>query len=503
MSNEFLSTYPFKNPPFLHQKAYLERFWDKRVSALFADMGTGKTYMVINNFAMLYDRGEINAVLIVAPKGVYRNWSRLEIPKHIPAHIEYDMAIWSPNPTAAQDKAMYGLFGVTDNLKILVMNVEAFSTVKGSRFATRFVSTHDTFMAIDESTSIKTPTAKRSKSVVKVGRLARYRRILTGSPVPRSPMDLFQQCGFLTYDLLGHMSIYTFQNRYAIVHERKLASHSFRQVVGYKHLDELQEKLTKFSFRVTKDECLDLPDKVFLRRDVSLTLEQARLYQQMQKQAMAALEGDVASTVNALTQIMRLQQIVCGHITMDSGEVVSLKNNRMDELMAAIEESEGKIVIWAHYRHDIAAIKVRLQKEYGMNAVATYFGDTPDEDRPLIVEKFQDPESELRFFVGQPRTGGYGLTLTEAHTMIYYSNGYDLEVRLQSEARIDRAGQVNKMTYIDLVSPGTVDEKIVNALIKKMDIANEVLGEEAKEWIKHNSLLAYKEKDTAMSIFRE
>jgi len=503
MTTEFLDTYPYKNPPFLHQKAYLERFWEKRLSALFADMGTGKTYMVINNFAMLYDRGEINAVVIVAPKGVYRNWSRLEIPKHMPAHIEYQMALWTPTPTVSQDKALYGLFGITDDLKILVMNIEAFSTEKGTKFASRFLSAHDAFMVIDESTSIKNPTAKRSKNAVKAGRLARYRRIMTGSPVTKSPMDLFQQCGFLSYDLLGHTSYYTFQNRYAIIQERKLSSHSFRQVLGYKKLDELQEKLTQFSFRVTKDECLDLPDKVFLRREVRLTHEQLKLYQQMQKQAMAALAGDISSTVNALTQIMRLQQIVCGHITMDSGEVVALENHRMDELMDAIAESQGKIIIWAHYRHDIAAIRVRLQKEYGMNAVATYYGDTPDEERPLIVERFQDPKSELRFFVGQPRTGGYGLTLTEAHTMIYYSNGYDLEVRLQSEARIDRAGQVNKMTYIDLVAPNTVDEKIVDALIKKMDIANEVMGEKAKEWIKHNSLISYREKDIAMSIFRE
>jgi SNF2 family DNA or RNA helicase len=181
---------------------------------------------------------------------------------------------------------------------------------------------------------------------------------------------------------------------------------------------------------------------------------------------------------------MRLQQIVCGHVTLDSGEVVSLPNHRMNELFAAIEESSGKIIIWAHFRHDIDAIKVALQKEYGMNSVATYYGDTPADERPEIVAKFQDPKSELRFFVGQPRTGGYGLTLTEAHTMIYYSNGYDLEVRLQSEARIDRFGQVNKMTYIDLVSPKTVDEKIVAALLQKMDVANEVMGEKAKEWLK-------------------
>jgi SNF2 family DNA or RNA helicase len=249
-------------------------------------------------------------------------------------------------------------------------------------------------------------------------------------------------------------------------------------------LDELQERLTHFSFRVTKDQCLDLPDKVFLRREVELTPEQRRAYEQMRLMALATFDQGLTSTVNALTQIMRLQQIVCGHVTLDSGEVVSLPNHRMNELFAAIEESSGKIIIWAHFRHDIDAIKVALQKEYGMNSVATYYGDTPADERPEIVAKFQDPKSELRFFVGQPRTGGYGLTLTEAHTMIYYSNGYDLEVRLQSEARIDRFGQVNKMTYIDLVSPKTVDDKIVTALLQKMDVANEVMGEKAKEWLK-------------------
>jgi SNF2 family DNA or RNA helicase len=152
--------------------------------------------------------------------------------------------------------------------------------------------------------------------------------------------------------------------------------------------------------------------------------------------------------------------------------------------MAAIEESDGKVIIWAHFRHDIEAIKLALQKEYGMNSVATYFGDTKAEERSEIVDRFSDEKSDLRFFVGQPRTGGYGLTLTSAHTMIYYSNGYDLEVRLQSEARIDRYGQKNKMTYIDLFTPNTVDEKIVDALLEKMDIANTILKENPREWIK-------------------
>jgi SNF2 family DNA or RNA helicase len=342
---------------------------------------------------------------------------------------------------------------------------------------------HKTFMAIDESTTIKTPSAARAKSVVKVGRAAVFRRIATGSPVTKSPMDLYQQCLFLSGACLDSPSYYAFQARYAVTIERNLAAHSFKQVVGYRRLDEIQEKLSRFSFRVRKDECFDLPDKVFVRREVELTPEQKKAYDQMRLMALAQFDQGMTTTVNALTQLMRLQQIVCGHITLDTGEVLPLKHNRINELMAAVAEANDKIIIWAHFRHDIEAIRLALQKEYGMTSVATYFGDTAQEDRTSIVEQFQDPNSDLRFFVGQPRTGGYGLTLTAADTMIYYSNGYDLEIRLQSEARIDRYGQTRKMTYIDLMSPGTVDEKIVEALVKKMDIANLILRENPKAWL--------------------
>jgi SNF2 family DNA or RNA helicase len=482
--DRFLETYPFKNKPFLHQQAYLQRFWDSPVAALFADTGTGKSFMLINNAAMLYDKGKINALLIVAPKGVYRNWLKVEIPKHLPEHIVHRMAIWTPSPRKAEAKALDDLFVSTEDLKILIMNVEAFSTAKGTTFAKRFLLVHDAMMAVDESTTIKGHTAQRSKNAVKVGIGARFRRIMTGSPVTKSPMDLYQQCEFLSPNCLNIHSYFAFQARYAVTVERQLASHSFKQVVGYRRLDELKEKLDRFSFRVRKDECFDLPDKVFLKREVELTPEQRKAYDQMVLAALATFDQGISTTMNTLTQIMRLQQIVCGHVTLDTGEVVTLKNNRMDELLAAIEESDGKIIIWANFRHDIEAIKLALQKEYGMSSVATYFGDTTAEERSDIVDRFQDPNSELRFFVGQPRTGGYGLTLTEAHTMIYYSNNYDLEIRLQSEARIDRYGQKNKMTYIDLASPDTVDEKIVEALQKKMDIANLILGEHAREWIK-------------------
>ena len=483
MMTEFLHNYPFKNKPFLHQQAYLERFWNHRVAALFADMGTGKSFMIINNMALLYDQGQINAVLIVAPKGVYRNWHETEIPKHLPSHVVYRMALWNPSPKKAEKIEMDRLFEVTEDLKILIMNVEALSTEKGVKYANRYLLAHNAFMAIDESTTIKTHTAARAKNAVKVGKLAKYRRIMTGSPVTKSPMDLYQQCAFLSEECLDSSSYYAFQSRYAVTVERSLASHSFKQVVGYRHLDELQKKINRFAFRVTKEECLDLPDKMYTKREVDLTPEQIKAYNEMKTMALSLFKEGMVSTVNALTQLMRLHQIVCGHVKLDDGSVKELPNNRIKELLSIIEESSGKIIIWANYRHDIEAIKLALQKEYGMNAVATYYGDTDADIRQKIVIDFQDPESELRFFVGNPRTGGYGLTLTEANVVVYFSNSFDLEVRLQSEDRAHRIGQTKKVTYIDLMSPDTVDEKIVQALRSKIDIANQVMGEDFKAWL--------------------
>lgn len=481
--NRFLETYPFKNKPYVHQQAYLERFWERPVAALFADMGTGKSFMLINNVAMLYDKGRLNGFLIVAPKGVYRNWYDTEIPKHIPAHVVYRMAIWNPTPRKAEQKAMDELFTVTEDLKILVMNIEAFSTAKGTAYAKRFLLCHNAMMAIDESTTIKTPGSARSKNTEKTGRGARFRRILTGSPVTKSPMDLYQQCAFLSDGCLDVSSYYVFQARYAVTVERQLNTHTFKQIVGYRRLDELKEKLDRFAYRVKKEECLDLPDKLYVKREVDLTPEQIKAYNEMKSMALAQINGGLVSTVNALTQLMRLHQIVCGHVKLDDGTVVDLPNKRMDELMAVVEETDGKIIIWANYRHDIEAIKLALAKEYGMKSVATYYGDTESLERQRIVNDFQDMNSELRFFVGNPSTGGYGLTLTAAHTMVYYSNSFDLEKRLQSEDRAHRIGQTKNVTYIDLISPGTVDEKIVKALRGKINIATQVLGEDFKQWL--------------------
>jgi SNF2 family DNA or RNA helicase len=378
---------------------------------------------------------------------------------------------------------MEAMLNYVDGLRILIMNIEAFSTEKGVSFARTFLRVTNSFMAVDESTTIKTPNAKRTKNIIKVGREARFRRIATGSPVTKSPLDLYAQCEFLSADCLNMASYYAFQARYAVLVERRMATHTFKQIVGYRRLDELQKRLDNFSFRVTKEECLDLPDKVYTRREVEMTAEQRKAYDQMKLMALSVIDQGIVSTNNALTQLMRLHQICCGHVKLDDGSEVDFPNNRIDELLAALEEVDGKVIIWANYRKDIERIKNRLQHDYGMTAVASYYGDTEAEERQEIVTRFQDPDDNLRFFVGNPRTGGYGLTLTAAKTVIYYSNNFDLEVRLQSEDRAHRIGQTSKVTYIDLITPGTVDEHIVKALRNKINIASAVLGEELKEWL--------------------
>ena len=203
----------------------------------------------------------------------------------------------------------------------------------------------------------------------------------------------------------------------------------------------------------------------------------------MRKEALAVLNGKQVTTVNALTQLMRLHQITCGHFKANDGSTQAIKNNRLTELMGALEEIEGKAVIWAHYQFDVKTIVNSIEQTYGKNSVVTYYGLTPDKERQDNLKQFQNPTSSVRFLVGTPQTGGYGITLTAASTMIYYSNGYDLEKRQQSEARIDRIGQENPMTYIDILCEDTVDERIVKALRKKINIATEIMGEELKEWI--------------------
>ena len=474
--------YKFKTAPYKHQITALEKSWNRETYAYFMEMGTGKTKVLIDNAAMLYDKGKIDGLLIVAPKGVIGTWYNQELPAHLPDHIEKVTVLWQANITKSQSRKLGTLFKTGSDLHILIMNVEAFSTEKGLSFAKKFLLSHNTLMAIDESTTIKNPKAIRTKNIVQISNMAKYRRILTGSPVTKNPLDLFAQCFFLDPEHLGHGSYYSFRVRYAIMKTAFISGRSIQLVSGFKNLAELSEKLQPFSYRVLKEDCLDLPGKIYMKRTVDLTSDQKKVYKQMKEEALAQLNGKQITTMTALTQLMRLQQITCGHFVADDGTTQNIKSNRLNELMDILDEVEGKAIIWAHWQRDIQNIVKEFKKGHGPRSVVDYYGLTTQENRENYRKRFQE-DDKCRFLVGTPQTGGYGITLHAASTVIYYSNGYDLEKRLQSEDRAHRIGQKKSVTYIDLIAEDTVDKKIQDSLRKKINIASEVLGEELRSWI--------------------
>ncbi len=474
--------FKYKTKPYEHQRVALERSYNKVNYGYFMEMGCGKSKVLIDNMAWLYEQKKIDTVVIVAPKGVYRNWQVSEIPAHLREDIEHEVYVWNPNPNKDQQRHLEEGVKERKKLRILLINVEGFATTKVRKYMEMFVRGSSFLLAVDESTTIKNPKAKRTKALVAIGKGASFRRILTGSPVTKSPMDLYSQCAFMDTELLGHDSYYSFQGRYAIVRTQRMGSHSFQQIVGYRNLEELSTKLDSFSYRVTKEEALDLPAKVYTIRHVSLTDEQIKHYMSLKNAAIALLEdGEMVTAPSVMTQLLRLQQVLCGHVMSDDKELVEFKTNRITALMETIEEMSGKVIIWSRFRYDIRNIEAALSKVHGSSSTVSYFGDTSDDDRQKAIQDFQF--GDARFFVANPQTAGYGLTLTAATNVIYYANDFNLETRVQSEDRCHRIGQESSVTYVDFVSKGTVDEHIVQSLRAKIDLSAKTLGEEARQWL--------------------
>tara|TARA_R110002020_G_scaffold4749_7_gene20670 strand:- start:2998 stop:4473 length:1476 start_codon:yes stop_codon:yes gene_type:complete len=491
-----MEDYVYKTTPYQHQDQVLRASWQKINWAFFMEMGTGKSKVCIDTAAMLYEHGKIDTFVVVAPKGVYRNWANIEIPAHMPDRVMGDRttAIWRPNPTKATRQELLALMQPAEGFRILVMNVEALSTKKGQKFLEAVLKASRVLLTVDESTAIKSPKASRTKALIKVSSLATYRRILTGFPVTQSPLDLWAQCRFMDKSLLGDCgdNFFQFQYRYAVFNRRNVGSHSFNQIVGYRNLEKLSVLLKTFSSRVMKEDCLDLPSKIYVQRNVALSKDQDRIYHDLKEYALAHIEdAEFMTATNVMTQLLRMQQVLSGHTKSDSGEVIDIEDNRIAELMDCLKELDGKAIIWSRFRYDVKRIAAALAKEYGPQSVVTYFGDTSDDERSDAIERFQGSlglrglqHSEARFFVGNPQTGGYGITLTAAKTVIYFANSFDLAVRMQSEDRAHRIGQKEHVTYIDLIAEGTIDEQIVKALRDKMDIASVVMGEKLKDWLR-------------------
>ena len=474
--------FKYKTKPYEHQRIALERSYDKTNYGYFMEMGCGKSKVLIDNMAWLYDQKKIDTAVIVAPKGVYRNWQISEIPAHLREDIEHEVYVWNPNPNKDQQRHLKEGIEERKKLRILLVNVEGFATAKVRKYMEMFVRGSSFLLAVDESTTIKNPKAKRTKALVAIGKSASFRRILTGSPVTKSPMDLYSQCGFMDTRLLGHDSYYSFQGRYAITRTQRMGSHSFQQIVGYRNLEELSTKLDSFSYRVTKEEALDLPAKIYTVREVNLNDEQRQYYMSLKKAAIVLLnDGELVSAPAVMTQLLRLQQVLCGHLKPDDGDLVEFKTNRMAALLETVEEMSGKVIIWSRFRYDIKKITEELKKVYGCDSTVNYFGDTSDADRQDAIRKFQFEDA--RFFVANPQTAGFGLTLTAATNVIYYANDFNLETRIQSEDRCHRIGQHHPVTYVDLVTRGSIDEYIVRSLRAKIDLSAKTLGEEVRQWL--------------------
>ena len=471
--------YPYKTEPYEHQKNALSQSAEKTEWAYFMEMGTGKTKVTIDNIAYLYLQRKITSVLIIAPKSVYTNWES-EIETHMPDVLKYKIYKW--NIDKPKD---YFKMDESPDLKIFLINVEALSTKRGYQACVEYLLKNKlNFVALDESTTIKNRSAKRTKNILSLAKVSHIKRILTGSPITKSPLDLFTQCAFLSPELLGFHSYLAFRNRYAEMTDIPVGSGRYISIPKYyKRLDELEEKMKSFATRIRKDQCLDLKPKVRSKRYIELEGDGKKIYERLKHHALAIVEDSTISFSNKLTEIIKLHQVCNGFTKNDDGEIMQLHKSKLNALDEILEETDGKVIIWANYLYNIHEIKDFLTKKYGEDSTVCIYGAVDVEDRQDAVKRIQEDE-KTRFLVANPTTGGFGLTLTACNTVIYFSNNYNLEVRMQSEDRAHRLGQKGTVVYIDIVAKGTLDEAIMKSLTSKGQIAAKTLGEEdLKSWL--------------------
>ncbi len=498
-----MTSYPYKTKPFIHQHTDFLRSRDMETFALFHEQGTGKTKIVIDTVAWLCRRGLIDGLFIVADNGIHRNWINDEIPEHLPNIFDcVTTFIWQAKK-AAQVKYQAAWDDFIENpgsLAIFAMNIDAIITKRGNAAAREFLAKRRCLFAVDESTSIKTPGAKRSRSCITIGKRARYRRILTGTPATESPFALYSQFAFLDRTIIGIRSYFAFKNEFGIwrMDVRASDGRQYPSLVEYRNLGGLVKLIAPYCSRVLKVDCLDLPPKLYQKRYFELGGEQQRLYTKLRKEAILELKAAKGDPLNAIvplviTRMLRLQQIACGHLPEADGKKTFdiPGNTRIKSLETLLDELPEKtsVIIWARFIRDIDNICAMLRRrdeklfDIGLCPIGfvRYDGRVDDDSRESAKRQFQD--GSARYFVGNPRAGGKGITLTAASVVIYYSSDFSLESRIQSEDRAHRIGQKNAVTYIDIIAQDTVDEKIVKALREKKKMADLITGDEPGEWL--------------------
>lgn len=430
------------------------------------EMGCGKTLTTIAVAGALYNLGKIDRVLVVAPTSVCSVW-----PHDLNQFATFP---WEARVLLGDKKKRLKALNELKNwpfkaLRIAVINYE--STHRDGIFEALAAYRPD-LIVCDESQRIKNPSAAQSKALHKLGDAAPFRMILSGTPVQNNAVDLYSQYRFLDPAVYG-ANFYAFKNRYCI-----MGGYGQHQIVGYRNMDELVEKEHSVAYRVTKEECLDLPQQTFINRYVQFTDAEQAIYEQLRKSSFLELEtGENVTATTILTMYLRLMQLTGGFLTADeSTRPKQVNTAKLDALADIVDDyvvdAGKKLVIFARFRAEIAAIEnlLRLRKiQYG-----SIYGDVPMEERGKIVEDFQtNPDTKV--FVAQIQTAGLGITLHAASTAVFYSYDYNYANYAQALARIHRIGQRLPVTYIHLVVDGSIDEKILAALENKEDMAKTVV----------------------------
>lgn len=488
----------FKTKPYRHQLDCLNRFGRKQVFALLAEQGTGKTYIIINNIADLWDSDECDVALIMAPNGVHENWTRIELPKHMPDRVQYIAAPWYADPKKADRDQLNALFQHDNRraLRMMTMNWEALQTPRGLAAAEKFLCTGRRVMiACDESDAVKNPSAIRTTNLMKLKKYSYWRRIMTGTPVNNAPFDLFSQYGFLDENILGTTSYWAFKAEYAeMLHDghpllkaikREKGLRRTPQIVArtsqglprYRNLDKLSRLIDPYSFRVLKKDCLDLPEKIYKTLVFELTHEQKIAYRRAAEELRIEYNG-VMTPFTALVAGTKLSQITSGYYLHPAAEEpvripgANPKLDMLEDRVKWIVSTGEKVIIWARYRVQIADIVERLTK--AKLKCVEYHGGVNKGDRVDAIDEFENGDAQV--FIGNQQAGGRGLTLVAASYVCYFSNDFSLRNRLQSEDRAHRIGQTKNVIYMDFIGKNSVDESAVRALQNKEDVANAILS---------------------------
>lgn len=453
-----VTDYPFKTQPFAHQKAGFAMSRGKRAFAYLMDMGTGKTKLTIDVAADLFLANKIDRVVIVAPNGVHTQWLKEQLPAHLPDRVRGVswMGTWKQVPEIP-----------VESLRWYAINYEAISSANGAAAWLKSVAGPRTLIILDESHRIKTPGASVTKKLYKMAHLFGYRRILTGTPVARGLEDMFAQFRFLDPNILGHTTFSSFKGAYCI-----MGGHEGAEIVSYRNVEHFQAQIAGHMFRVRKDDVLDLPPKVYVKRPVTLSPEQRRHYDRLKRELMTELsDGSLVEVPHVIQRILRLQQVVCGHLPREDGALEELDCPRLKVAQEVITEAQGPVVVWARFRNDID----RLMALYKKTAVR-YDGSMSEREKERSIAAFMAGDADQ--FISNQAAGGTGLNLAgRANTVLYYSNSFSSLHRWQSEDRTHRIGTKGSVTYVDLIAKGTVDTAILANLRRKREISDMTLNE--------------------------